>query len=456
MSNPVTTNLSPATSGTRSLATQPLPGVVRLRSVQAIDPSLANARQTARDWYLIDGKLHESLPENCDRQIEYDINLEGHWLCPGFIDLSHHIREPGFEPKGTLESETTAAAASGFTHIACPPATDPINDSPAVTRWMIETNRQIGKVTLLPIGALTQGLKGEQLSEMAALKESGCVAVTNADTAISDHRTLLRCYEYAASVGLTVFSRPEDAHLSRGGHAHAGAYASSLGLPGIPSASEALAVARDCILAEETGVRIHFSQVSSALALKWIRRAQEDGLPISCDVAIANLLYTDKQLVGFNSLYRTTPPLRSESDRQALLEALAGGHIQAITTNHRPHEPAAKMAPFCSSEPGLATLDSFVPDLIALSQTTQLSIEQLIYALTLGPAKCLGLSAPSLSSDSGASITVINPNNPWQLNPGNAYSKGFNNPRWGKELHGQTVITVHEGYLTYLSEKITL
>jgi dihydroorotase len=322
---------------------------------------------------------------------------------------------------------------------------------------MIETNRGIGKVSLLPIGALTQGLQGEQLSEMAALKEAGCVAVTNADATIRDHRTLLRCYEYAASLGLTVFSRPEDADLSRGGHAHAGAYASELGLPAIPSASEALAVARDCILAEETGVRIHFSQISSALALKWILRAQQDGLPISCDVAMPNLLYTDAQLTGFNSLYRTTPPLRSESDRQALLGALAEGHIQAISSNHRPHEPAAKMAPFCSSEPGLATLDSFVPDLIQLADKSPLSIMQLINAVTAGPAECLGLPTPSLikpSSPKGHSAVVINPKNLWQLNPANTYSQGHNNPRWGSQLQGQAVITLHEGQLTYLSEKI--
>lgn len=456
MSKTFTNSMSPsAQKPARSLATKPLPGVIRLKSVQAFDPAQSNALGNSpapSDWFLVDGELHQS----CDRPVDHDIDLSGHWLCPGFIDLSHHVREPGFEPKGTLETETTAAAASGFTHIACPPVTDPINDSPAVTRWMIETNRQIGKVALLPIGALTQGLEGEQLSEMAALKEAGCVAVTNADSAINDHRTMLRCYEYAASVGLTVFSRPEDADLSRGGHAHAGAFASRLGIPSIPSASEALAVARDCILAEETGVRVHFSQISSALALKWIQRAQQDGLPISCDVAMANLLYTDAQLVGFNALYHTTPPLRSENDRQALLAALAEGHIQAISSNHRPHEPAAKMAPFCSSEPGLATLDSFVPDLIQLMDDTALSVEQLIHAITAGPASCLGLPTPSLQTNGPANIAIINPSNAWQLNPENAYSKGFNNPRWGSELRGQAVITVHNGQLTYLSEKIAL
>jgi dihydroorotase len=425
-------------------------GVIRLASLQVIDPSLEQSEPSLSDWYLVDGQLTQT----CDQPVARTIDLADHWICPGFIDLSHHVREPGYEPKGTLFTETSAAAASGFTHLACPPVTEPINDSPAVTRWMIETNREIGKVTLLPIGALTQGLKGEQLSEMAALKAAGCVAVTNADTSISDHRTLLRCYEYAASVGLTIFSRPEDADLSRGGHAHAGAYASRLGIPAIPSASEALAVARDCILAEETGARIHFSQISSALALKWIRRAQQDGLPISCDVAMANLLYTDETLTGFNALYHTTPPLRSEKDRQALLEALSEGHIHAISSNHRPHEPAAKMAPFCSSEPGLATLDSFVPDLIHLTETTSLSIQQLISAVTNGAARCLDLPVPSLHCAGPANAVIINPKSCWQLNPENTYSMGHNNPRWGNELRGQAVITLHNGQLTYLSEKI--
>ena len=164
----------------RSLTTKPLPGVIRLKSVQAFDPAQSNAPAAPSDWFLVDGKLSQ----NCDLSVDHDLDLSGHWLCPGFIDLSHHVREPGFEPKGTLESETTAAAASGFTHIACPPVTDPVNDSPAVTRWMIESNRRLGKVALLPIGALTQGLQGEQLSEMAALKEAGCIAVTQADRTI--------------------------------------------------------------------------------------------------------------------------------------------------------------------------------------------------------------------------------------------------------------------------------
>ncbi|MEJ2682261.1 MAG: dihydroorotase [Gammaproteobacteria bacterium] len=419
---------------------------IRLRDVTPIDPA-GQLAPKAQDWFIIDGQLHRAYAG----PVDIDLPLTGCWLLPGMMDLSHHIREPGFKSKGSLENETRAAAASGFTRIVCPPTTDPINDSPTVTRWLIESSTRSGHVDLLPVGAMTQGLAGTQLSEMAALKDAGCVAVTHAAAPITHHRTLLRCYEYAANLGLTILSRPEDPDLAADRYAHAGAYASHLGIPAIPAASEALAVARDCILAEHTGATIHFSQISSAAALKWIIRAREEGLPITCDVAISNLLYTDETLIGFNSLYHTQPPLRSEHDRQALLEAIAHHHIQAISSHHQPHDLAAKMSPFSSSEPGMATLDSFVADLLHLVESKALTVEDMVRSVTVGPAQCLGLTSTTLTENDPANCMVIDPQHRWLLNETSSHSHGHNCPHWHQALTGANLLTVKAGAMTYLA-----
>ncbi len=417
-----------------------------LKGARLLDPS--TEQDETKDLYIIDGILHQTQPNPLPKNIK-TLEVNDCIICPGFIDLAHHCREPGYEHKGTLATELYAATANGFTQAITFAHTNPINDSAAITRLLLEKSQTIDTLKLFPVGALTKNLAGEQLSEMASLKTAGCIGVSNDPFPLKDHLTLLRAYEYAYTQNLLVFSRPEDFALSETGCAHDGPIAARLGLPVIPSCSEALAVARDLLLMKHTQVSLHFSRISSHESLELIKHARNQGLAVTCDVSIANLLFTEHDIEGFNVLYHVRPPLRGETDRQSLLAGLRDGTISAICSDHQPHERAAKMAPFSNAEPGMATLDGFLPKLLKLSQQADLPLNTLIRALTTGPAHCINQPLPSLDHGASANLTLFKPNHKWSINHSNQLSHGANAPFLNQNLLGKTLYTFHQGKMLY-------
>ncbi|WP_114416755.1 dihydroorotase [Marinospirillum perlucidum] len=377
------------------------------------------------------------------------VDAKGLVVTPGFIDLSCHLREPGPSYKGNIASETQAALAGGFTSVCARPDTQPPLDSPAVIRVVREKAEAVAQARVLPLGALTQGLEGQLLTNMSGLKAAGCVALTNMRASIQDQLILRRCMEYAATFDLLLIFYPEEASLAAGGCAHEGAMASQLGLQGIPETAETLALAQQLLLIEQTGIRAHFSHLSSARSVELIRDARKRGLPVTADVAISHLMYNDRYLEAFDSNYHLQPPLRSEADRLALIAALEEGDLSGVSTGHLPHETAAKMAPFAASEPGVSSLETLLPQLLTLVDQQLLSLEQLVASLTSGPASVLDQPLGSLQPGQPADITLFDPEQSWVLDASSGYSAGQNTPCWQQTLKGRVQATLVEGQVSY-------
>lgn len=410
---------------------------------RVIDP--AQQLDQSLDVHLQDGKVLALGAPPAGFVAEQTLDARQQLVTPGFIDLSCHLREPGPSYKGNILSETRAALAGGFTSVCARPDTQPVVDSPAVVRVVRERAEAASQARVLPLGALTQGLQGQLLSNMAGLQTAGCIALTNVRAPIQDALILRRCMEYAATFDLLLIFYPEELSLSNGGCAHEGALASQLGLQGIPATAETLALAQQLLLIEQTGVRAHFSHLSCARSLELVAEAQQRGLPVTADVAVSHLIYTDQQLEDFDSNFHLQPPLRSEQDRQALLQGLAEGVITAVSSGHLPHEKAAKMAPFSASEPGMSTLESLLPWMLQEVALGHLSLSQLVERLALGPAQVLGLNQGSLKPGAPADLILIDPEQTWVLDAHTSYSAGQNTPSWQKTLKGRVTTSLVAG-----------
>ncbi len=370
-------------------------------------------------------------------------------VCPGLVDLSARLREPGQEQKATVASETAAAAKGGITTLCCQPDTDPVIDTPAVVTLIRRRAKRAARARVLTIGALTQGLKGERLSEMAALKKSGCVALSNGYAPLVNTLVERRALEYAATFDITAILRPEDRHLRNEGCAHEGPVSSRLGLPGSPEAAESVAVARDLALAEHTGCRIHFHALSSGTAARMIDQAQRQQLPVSANVAAHQLHLTEMDIEDFDSNCHTNPPLRSLSDRNALRDAVARGVIGAICSDHQPHEADAKEAPFPSTLPGISGLETLLPLTLRLVHEKVLSLPEAIARLTCGPADILGLPYGRLQPGNPADVCIFDPEQHWEMTAEGMLSAGLNTPFIGWEFLGQVTHTLFEGQIVY-------
>lgn len=310
-------------------------------------------------------------------------------LMPGLTDLYTRLREPGLTRKGTIASETHAALAAGFTHVVCSPDTAPTIDTVATVEMILQRAAVSNGATVLPMAALTIGLAGEQLAELATLQAAGCIAAGQADTPIDNTNVVHSAMQYAASFDMPLFMTPRDAQLGAQGCAHSGAVATQLGLPEIPVAAETVALARLIELCRETGCRLHLSRLSSARAVNMIDNAKADGLPLSCDVGIHHLFYTDKDLAGFDTNYHSAVPFRSEDDRNALCQGLVDGVIDAICSDHAPHDTDARLAPFPTSEPGLSAYDWFLPLLLQLPDRLSLTLKEVVDKVTIAPTNIL-------------------------------------------------------------------
>jgi len=420
------------------------PKTISILNGHLIDP--ANQIDEPKDLHIADGKVLAVGSAPKDFNPEQTIDANGLIICPGLVDLSARLREPGQEHKATIASETAAAAKSGITTLCCPPDTDPIIDTPAVAEMIKHKAEQSGLCRVLPIGALTKDLDGEHLSEMVALKMAGCIVLSNALTPINNTLIERRVLEYAATFDITAFLRPEDPYLNNGGCAHEGPAAARLGLPGIPAAAETVAIARDLALAEQTGCRIHFCGLSCSTAVSKIRQS---GLPVTADVAAHQLFLTEDDLVGFNSNCHVIPPLRSHSDREALRQGIADGTISAICSSHQPHEVDAKEAPFPSTAPGISGLETLLPLTLKLVDEGVLSLSDAISRITSGPADILKLPLGRLTVGADADICLFDPKQQWQLTTDEMLSNGHNTPFLDCEFTGQVTHTLLGGKMTY-------
>lgn len=394
----------------------------KIDNARVIDP--ANVFDEDRSLYITEGKLSDSCPDSAEV-----LDATGLIACPGFIDLYARLREPGYSSKGTIESESRAALKAGFTTVYCAPDTNPVIDSSATVELIKQKANAANNARIVPIAALTAGLGGERLSEMATLYRAGCHIIGHADQPIPDTSVLLSAMEYASSFNIPIMIRPIDKAIAGDGCAHAGAVATRLGLPGLPVAAETVAQSQLIELCRVTGCRLHLSRLSSARAIELVRQAKNDHLPVTADVGIHHLYFTHEQLDGFDVNFHSAAPFRSIEDRDALRAAVRDGTIDAICSDHAPHDEDAKLAPFPSSAPGLSAYDAFAPLLLALPDLLNMSLIDVISKVTTGPARIIDPTQDySLNVGAAADIILIDTTAPAQLNTNEFLSHGLNSP----------------------------
>lgn len=420
---------------------------LEIRSGRVVDP--ANEVDAVMSLFIDAGKIAGLSEPPKGFVADEVINAEGKVVCPGFVDLSVRLREPGQSRKGTVKTETLAAASAGVTSLCLQPDTKPVIDTPAVAELVKELAEKAQYPQIYPIAALTQKLEGTELSSMLSLKQAGCIAVGNASRPISNLLILRRAMEYAASHNLVLMCRPNDYWLGNKGCVHEGKLATRYGLPGIPDTAETIAVDQYLELAVLTGCRVHFGQISSRRAVIKIQQAQKYGMKVTADVAIHQLHLTEDDMIPFDSAYHVLPPLRTERDKGYLRQGLAGGIISCICSDHQPHDLDAKLGAFPETEPGISSLETLLPLMLKLVSQHAITLEQGIAALSQNPAAILGLKAGTLSPGAPADICVFDPELEWPVNADNWRSKGMNTPFWGQELKGRVTETVQAGVVIH-------
>jgi dihydroorotase len=409
---------------------------------RVIDP--ATNLDLVTDLHVADGKILTQGAPPADFAADKQIDAKNQIVCPGLVDLSVRLREPGAEHKGTIISETRAAAENGITTICCPPDTNPVIDTPAIAELLQHRAAAAGMAKVLPLAALTQDLQGEQLAEMGTLKEAGCIGVSNV-LPIVNTDVLRHAFEYAANCELTVFLHAIEPWLGSKGCAHEGAVSTSLGLEGIPEATETIEVARDLLLIEMTGVRAHFCHLSTARAVEMVKEAQAKGLPVTADVSAHHLFLTDADINYYDCQCHVSPPLRTQRDKEALREGLLHGGINALCSDHQPHEADAKFNPFALTAAGISGLDTLLPLNLRFAKEMQIDLITALGYVTHKPAQILGIDAGTLAVGSKADICIFDPNHSWTLREDNMHSLGHNSPFLGWEFQGKVNCALIDG-----------
>ena len=383
------------------------------------------------------------------------IDASGCIVMPGLVDLAARLREPGHEHEGMLESEMGAAVAGGVTSVVCPPDTDPVLDEPGLVEMLKFRAEKLHLARLFPLGALTRGLQGEVLTEMAELTESGCVGFSQADVAIASTQVLQRALQYAATFGHTVWLRPQDMHLG-GGVAASGALATRLGLSGIPVAAETIALHTIFELLKSTGARVHLCRISSAAGVELVRQAKADGLNVTCDVSINSLTFTEVDIGYFDSRARLLPPLRQQRDRDALRAALADGTVDALVSDHTPVDEDAKVLPFAEAESGATGMELLLSAAIKWSEEAGVALPRALATVTSDPARVLGASLGTLQASVGriveggvADLCVVDPKAAWVVTPEALRSQGKHTPFSGYELPARVQYTLVGGQVAF-------
>lgn len=414
---------------------------ILLSGGKVIDPS---QKYSAPGDLLIEGGKIKALgkPGSFGQARDFTlIDVTGLLVVPGLIDVHVHLREPGFEWKETIATGAQAAIAGGFSAICCMPNTNPVNDTAQVSRFILEQAEAAGKARVYPIGAITKGSKGEILAPLVELREAGCVAFSDDGHPVANSLMMRKALEYNKLTGTVLAVHEEDTSLAHGGAMNESAIGLKLGLKGMPGAAEDIMVARDIELARMTGSPVHFCHISTARAVKLIKRAKEDGIPVTAEATPHHFTLSDKECEGYNTLAKMNPPLRSEQDREAIVEGLASGVIDCIVSDHAPHEADSKNKEFVEASFGIIGLQTTLPLTLALVRSGKLSMERAIEALSSAPARLFGLPGGTLKVGAAADITLIDTEHSWTLAEDMLLSKSKNSPFLGWQLKGVAVRT---------------
>ncbi|MFN0087732.1 MAG: dihydroorotase [Blastocatellia bacterium] len=420
---------------------------ILIKNGTIVDPS--QSLEAQRDLLIRDGRVAAIEPSILAEEIEI-LDASGLIVAPGFIDLHVHLREPGFEYKETIEAGARAAIAGGFTSVCCMPNTQPINDNSSVTSFIIEQASKARSANVFPIGAITVGSKGEQLAEIGEMKKAGIVAVSDDGRPVVDSGMMRHAMEYAADFGLPVVDHCEDCCGADGWAMHEGEYSALMGLKGLPGAAEDLHVARDIMLAEITGARLHIAHISTARSVDLVRQAKGRGLPVTCEVAPHHFTLSDRSLYesGYDTNFKMAPPLRSQSDLAAILDGLRDGVIDAIATDHAPHHANEKMREFDHAPNGIVGLETAVS--LAFDRLVHpgwISLSRMVDLLSCRPARIFGLDRGTLNIGAIADVTLCDPERRITVDASRFRSKSRNTPFHGWELRGAPVATILAGRL---------
>lgn len=380
------------------------------------------------------------------------IDAAGLCVTPGFVDLHCHLRDPGYEYKETIETGAASAAAGGFTTICCMANTSPVNDNESITRYILKKAEATG-VNVRPIGALTHGQKGERLTDMHELKTSGCVAISDDGVPVTNPVVMRKALEYAVGLGMPVVTHAEDHALAGAGVMNEGAVATRLGLKGIPNVAEDAIVARDIMLAELTGARLHIAHVSTAGSVELIRNAKKLGIKITAEVTPHHLTLTDESVAGYDTNFKMNPPLRAKVDMDAVRAGLADGTIDCVATDHAPHSPLEKDVEFDRAANGIIGFETAFGLVNGLVNSGVLSLNRAIEAMTCAPARAFGLDVGSLRVGASADMVIIDLKKRWRLEPSRIVSRSRNTPWAGVELTGRVLTTISNGKTVYHHER---
>ncbi len=425
-------------------------GRLLIRNGRLLDPS--QDLDARGDLLIEDGKI-VGTGEGLSAESAEVLDAEGAWITPGFIDMHAHLREPGQEYKEDLTSGGTAAVAGGFTQVACMANTNPVNDDPSVTQFILDRAEKNSLAKIRPIAAATRGLEGKVMTEMLTLREAGAVAFSDDGATIMDTLVMRRVLDYSTLTDAPVIVHAEDCHLRGGGVINEGAVSTRLGLPGNPKAAEEVMIARDIRLAALTGAHLHIAHVSSGGSVELIRRARDSGLRVTAEVTPHHLTLTDEATLGFDTNTRVAPPLRTSDDVRILRAALAEGVIDAIATDHAPHATYEKEVEFTEAPPGMLGLETALAVSLELVREGLLSPLELIRRLSTNPAALLQLSGGSLVAGSDADVVLVDPELVWTYDPSQGFSKSRNSPWAGHEMTGRVLSTIVDGRLVYHHER---
>jgi dihydroorotase len=420
---------------------------IHIKNGRLIDPK--NKIDGKLDVFIMTGKIAAIGKAPSGFVADHVIDASGLIVVPGLIDLAARLREPGYEYMATLESEMEAAVAGGITSLACPPDTDPPLDEPGLVEMLKYRALNLNQAHVYPVAALTSGLKGHELTEMAELVDAGCVAFSQADAPLTDTRVLMRAMQYAATFGFSVWLRPQDSFLAKNGVAHDGEVATRCGLAAIPVCAETIALSTMLTLARATGVKLHVCRLSSMAGVDMIRTAKEQGLAVTCDVSAQHVHLSEMDIGFFDPNCHLIPPLRSQRDRTALRAGLVDGTIDAICSDHTPVDEDVKQLPFAEAEAGATGLELLLPLTLKWAKEDKLALSDALAKATLHPARILGLDAGHLSIGAAADVCVFNPDTYWKVEPGALKSQGKNTPFNGIEVQGKIRFTLVDGQIVY-------
>jgi dihydroorotase len=418
-----------------------------IRQGRVVDPS--QKINKVFDLGIEDGRVAE-IAARIRKKGRKEIDARGLIVAPGFVDMHVHLREPGREDAETIETGTNAAARGGFTAVACMPNTPPVNDSEAVTSFILERAREVSKIAVFPVGAITKGSQGETLAEIGEMHRAGIVAISDDGHPVQNNQVMRRAMEYSKLFDLPVIDHCDDKDLAAGGVMNEGYYSTLLGLRGINPAAEEIHVLRDIVLARQTRARVHIAHISTRHSLEAVARAKSGNIPVTCEVTPHHLLLTEAQVTSYSTSTKMNPPLRSQDDTDALVAGMASGVIDAIATDHAPHNANDKMLEFDRAPFGVVGLETVVGLILdRFVRTGVLSLDRMVQLLSTNPSRILKLERGTLAKGFQADVTIMDPELQWTVNSGEFHSRSRNTPFEGWKLKGGPALTIVRGKVVW-------